>query len=115
MELINEILGKHPLEIWGAGLIWSLIGIIAVKLYYLSDKIESFSLTFWLKDNGIEIIKGIIWAMVIIRLGDVAIDLLKDKFKYDLPETTDFVALMILISGFIQYKLHKKRKPLIKK
>lgn len=114
MNILNELLGENALEIWIAGIFWAFFGIISVKLWFLNSEVK-FNLKYWLNDNILDIVKGLIWALVILRLGDIVIQILKNKFGYDLPETTDFVAAMILISGFIQYRLHKKRKPISKK
>lgn len=113
MELLHQLLGEHAIEIWVAGMFWSLLGIIAVKLWFLNSKVK-FSLKFWLNDNLIDVIKGMFWALVILRLGDYILHLAEDKLKWTIPETTDFVIYMIVISGFIQYKLHKNRKPISK-
>lgn len=114
MELLHQLLGEHAIEVWIAGIFWSLLGIIAVKLYFLNSKVK-FSLRFWLNDNLIDVIKGMFWAIVILRLGDYVIHLLRDKFDFTIPETTDFVIYMIVVSGAIQYKLHKSRKPISNK
>jgi hypothetical protein len=114
MELLHQLLGEHAIEVWIAGLFWSLLGIIAVKLWFLNSKVK-FSLKFWLNDNIIDVTKGFVWAIVILRLGDYVIHLLKDKFEFSIPETTDFVIYMIVISGAIQIKLHKNRKSISKK
>lgn len=113
MELLNQLLGKHAIEVWIAGLAWSLAGIIAVKLYFLNSKVK-FSLKYWLNDNLVDVLKGMFWAMVILRMGDYVLHLAKDKLEWTIPETTDFVIIMIVVSGFIQYKLHKNRKPISK-
>ena len=114
MELLHQLLGEHAIEVWLAGVFWSLLGIIAVKLYFLNSKVK-FSFKFWINDNGLDVVKGMFWAVVILRLGDYVIHLMRDKFEITIPETTDFVIYMIVISGIIQYKLHKNRKPLSKR
>lgn len=113
MELLHQLLGEHAIEVWIAGMFWSLLGIIAVKLYFLNSKVK-FNLKFWINDNLIDVIKGLFWSLVILRLGDYVIHLLRDKFDFTIPETTDFVIYMIVISGAIQYKLHKSRKAISK-
>lgn len=116
-EFINQVFGQHAWQIWGAGLPWSLIAIIGVKMKFLpSDmKWSDFKVKYWLNENGLDILKGILWAMLIMRLGDVAIHLIEKHAAFDVPETTDFVIVMIVISGFIQYRLHKNRTPISKK
>lgn len=114
MEILHQLLGEHSIDIWIAGMFWSLLGILAVKIYFLNAKVK-FSLKFWLNDNLIDVVKGLIWALIILRMGDYAIHLLIERFDFNLPETTDFVIYMILISGAIQYRLHKNRTPISKK
>jgi len=113
-ELAHQLLGEHAVEVWIAGIWWSFLGIVAVKLYYLNPKVK-FSFKFWINDNFLDVVKGLFWALIILRLGDYIIHLAQDKLDWSIPETTDFVIYMIVISGFIQYKLHKKRKPVSKK
>jgi len=59
MELLHEILGEHNIEVWIAGMFWSLLGIIAVKLYFLNSKVD-FNMRYWLNDNGIDVVKGLL-------------------------------------------------------
>lgn len=113
MKIFDELLGAHAIEVWIAGMFWALLGIIAVKLYYAPSK--GFNIKYWLNDNLIDVLKGFLWALVILRLGDYVLKLIATKLDFTIPETTDFVIVMIVISGFIQYKLHKKRKPISKK
>lgn len=113
MEFLNQLLGSHAIEVWGAGLVWSFIGIIAVKLWHIRKGVE-FNFKFWVNDNTIDVAKGMFWALVILRLGDTAIHLAKEKFGFDFPETTDFVIFMLIISGLIQLRLHKNRKAISK-
>lgn len=109
-QLTEQLLGQHTLEIWIAGIIWSFIGIIAIKMWYAPKK--GFKIKFWINDNLIDIFKGLIWALVILRLGDYTLQLIEKFWDYKLPPTTDFVGIMIVISGIIQYFLHKNRTPI---
>jgi hypothetical protein len=109
MILINEFLGSQAVNVWLAGIPWSLIAIFAVKLFFIDSK-KKFNFKYWLNDNILDIVKGFVWSLIILRMGDYAITMLTDKLQLDIPETTDFVIYMIVISGFIQYRLHKKRK-----
>ena len=116
LEKGNSLFGEHAFEVWKAGIIWSLIAILFVKMFYLvraKDKIK-FNLKFWFNDNILDIIFGLFASLVILRLGDYVIELLRNKFSFEIPETTDFVVYMIVISGAIQVYLHKKRKPVSK-
>lgn len=118
-EFINQLLGENTVHIWSAGIIWALMGILIVKTYYLLRKswatpnfwLSKFSLITYMKNNGLDIIFGIIAGLVILRLGDYAFTIL-GKFGYDMGQTDDFVAAMIPVSGFVQVWLHKKRPKL---
>jgi hypothetical protein len=114
MELLKQLLGEHAIEVWIAGMFWSLLGIVAVKLYFLNSKVK-FNFKFWANDNLIDVVKGMFWAMVILRLGDYILHLAETKLNWTIPETSDFVIYMIVISGSIQYYLHRNRKPISKK
>lgn len=116
-NFLHLLIGQHALDVWGAGLIWSIIGMIAVKLRFLPNDLtwNSFKFFYWLNDNAIDFIKGIWWSLVALRLGDILIHLIEKYTEFVLPETTDFVIIMILVSGLIQYKLHKNRKPISEK
>lgn len=113
MKLLHELLGEHTVEIWLAGVFWSIMGIAFIKVYFYNRK-NKFSLKCWLNDNLRDVILGLIASLLILRLGDYVIHFLRDRFNFTIPETTDFVVYMIIISGSIQVYLHKKRKPLSK-
>ena len=122
MEIISNtlhaIFGEHAIDIWVAGFIWALIGIIGVKVWFLIREhhvnIKSFKFKFWINDNAIDVIAGMVFSLIILRLGDYVIHLLQDKWAFTIPETTDFVIYMIVISGAIQWYLHKNRTPVSK-
>ena len=108
MNLINQLLGTQPFSVWLAGMFWAFMGIMAIKLYYYKPT-AVFSLKFWIKDNTLDILKGLFWALIILRLSDYGISLLRSKTELNIPTTPDFVIYMIIISGVIQVKLHKNR------
>jgi len=112
-KFLEQLLGQHGWEIWIAGLIWSLLGIALIKIYFY-DKTVRFSLKFWLNDNFRDVLLGIVANLILLRLGDYGIQLLTERFGYDIGTTSDFVGLMIVVSAFIQYKLHKNREKLKK-
>lgn len=110
---LQQLLGQHTLAIWGAGIIWSILGIALVKVWAIPRGVKLKPL-FWLNDNIRDIILGLLSSLVLMRLGDWGIHLIKQNFWENMPETTDIVAIMIVISGALQYWLHKKRKPISK-
>lgn len=108
----SAFFGKHALEIWGAGLFWSVLAIMLFKLLQMvlstEFKFKNFKLKYWINDNILDLIGGIVISAIILRLGDYAFHV-AEKGGYVLGETTDFVAWMIPISFLLQYWLHKKR------
>ena len=111
-EFLRQLLGDNNGAIWLAGMIWSLIGVLLIKVYFYDRNTGKFNFKFWLNDNGRDVLLGIIISAIALRLGDYSLEFLRDKFGYNLGETSDFVGAMILISAFVQYKLHKKRHKL---
>lgn len=105
-EILKHLLGEQPFQVWIAGFVWSFIGILTVKVYFLKN-IKNFSLKIWFNDNTIDVTKGLFLSAVILRLGDVAFEIAKNSFGYNLGQTKDFVSGMILISMAIQVWLHK--------
>jgi hypothetical protein len=114
IKILQEIGGDHTIEVWVAALFWSLIGIIGIKLWAYKKR-NKFNFKFWLNDNVRDIIFGIILSMVILRLGDYLIYIINNNTSFKIPETEDFIAMMIVISAYVQYKLHKSRTPISKR
>lgn len=112
-NFIDQLLGQHLLSVWSAGLIWCIIGISLVKAYFF-DRKKNNKLKFYLNDNAQDVILGIIICLILLRLGDYAFNV-AEHLGYTLGDTTDFVAWMIPISCIVQYKLHKRRKPISNK
>lgn len=120
-EFINQLLGEHTVAIWTAGILWALIGIFAFKLFVVVKKswsdpdfLKNFRWKVWFNENVLDIVFGVLLALIILRLGDYTFELANKKFGYDWGRPEDFVAFMIPISAFIQWQLHKRR-PVISK
>lgn len=115
-NLLQQLLGNQPLEVWIAGMVWSLVGIALVKLFYVWQKIggtnKRFSIVTWLNHNTIDVILGLLAGLVILRLEDYTLTLIAKWTTFEVPATEDFVVIMIVLSGFIQVGLHKKGIPL---
>ena len=119
-QFVDQLLGQNTFAIWAAGIIWALMGIFAFKLfvvvkksYSTPDFFKSWSWKVWLNENVLDIVFGIVLALIILRLGDYAFTI-ANKLGYEWGQTEDFVAWMIAISAFIQWQLHKRR-PVISK
>ena len=108
----QALFGEHGFEVWIGAFIWTLIGIVLVKTYFYNSA-NKFNLKFWLNDNLKDTLLGLLSSLVILRLGDGTLHILEDKFDYSVPfDTNDFVGFLLVVSIFIQYKLHKARKPI---
>lgn len=113
MELWKQLQGGNTIEIWFAGLIWTIIGISLVKLYYYKKNYK-FNLKYWLNDNIKDVALGLLISLVLLRMGNFGLRIFEKVFSYKLGEVKDFVAFMLFASIFIQYQLHKRRKPISK-
>ncbi len=111
---MEQLFGQHALSVWAAGIIWTLVGIALVKTYYY-DRDVQFNLKYYLNDNVRDILLGTIIGLIVLRLGDYAVHFIQERVGFDVPQTKDFVGLMIIISAAIQVKLHKERNPVSKK
>lgn len=113
MDLKTAIFGDHELTIWVASIIWAFIGALIVKVKYLPKNLtwEQFSFKKWLNENVFDFVKAISYAVIILRLGDVAIQLFEyysgDKIPF---QVTDFVMFVMFVSIYIQVKLHNNKK-----
>lgn len=117
MEKTNNFLGEHTeLDLWLSGFFWVGIALILYKIFEIikSDKVtfNSFKWRLWLNANFFSVLFGMIASLLILRIGDYVFHI-AEKFGYPFIETTDFVAWMIPVTWFIQWKLEKYQKPAI--
>lgn len=111
--LIKHLQGGNALEVWIAGLIWTCIGIALVKLYFYKREYK-FNILYWLNDNIKDVGLGLLICLILLRMGNLAIKLIEQISNYQLGEVKDFVAFLLFTAIFIQYRLHKARKPISK-
>jgi len=114
MEEVNTFFGEHALDIWGSGIVWTIIGIFAIKIYYLvagGVTLNSFSFKYWINENFFDVLLGFVMSLLILRGGDALVHWGQNKLGWTIPDTQDFVIVMIAISGLLQIFLHKIRKP----
>lgn len=112
-QFIDQLLGEHTFAIWVAGILWAFIGIAAFKLWSVwkaknKDPKFKFSFKTWFNENTIDFMIGVVVALIVLRMGDYSFQLAA-KFGYDWGRSEDFVAAMIPISAFIQWRLDKAR------
>lgn len=113
MTLKEAIFGEHGLQVWIAAMLWTMVGIAIVKTYYY-NRANKFNLRFWLNDNLKDVLLGFLSCLVGLRLADQLIHLLAEN-GISLPiDTDDFVIVMLVVSIYIQNRLHKNRNPISK-
>lgn len=110
---MEKFLGQHAIEIWLSGIYWALLSIILVKVYYYNAA-NKFNLKYWFNDNIKDVILGFGATLLVLRLGDYAFHI-AEQFGFNVGEVNDFVAFIIPVSIYIQYKLHNSRKPISKR
>lgn len=113
MEEIT-FLGEHSLSTWIEGIIWSFMGIALIKVYYYDNSV-GFNWKYYLNDNIKDILLGILSSLIVLRMGSYVISVIQNGFGIEIPYTEDVVSLVIVISAYIQVKLHKNRKPISRK
>ena len=109
---------QHTWQDWADGLFWSFIGILVVKFLMLVLKgitWQMFKFKHWFNENTFDVILGLIISACLLRGGDVLIHWIADKFNWTLPHTTDFTILLMVLSGLIQWGLHKIGRKAINK
>lgn len=116
LSIKTAFFGNQDLSVWLAGLIWSFVGIVGVKVWFLQNgfSLKTFSFKYWLNDNLVDILKGLVVSIVMLRLEDYGLSLLRDKFQINVPDSADFVMILLVLSAIVQIRLHKKRTPLSK-
>ena len=116
LSIKTAFFGNQDISVWLAGLVWSFVGILGVKIWFLQNGFDfkTFSFKYWINDNLVDILKGLMISIVMLRLEDYGLSLLKNKFQINVPESADFVMILLVLSALVQIRLHKKRTPLSK-
>lgn len=113
MDFQTALLGEHTVEIWIASLLWAFLGALIVKIKYLPKNLKwsEFSFKLWFNENIFDFIKAISYAVILLRLGDAAIQLFEHYSGDKIPfEVTDFAMFVMFVSIYIQVKLHNNKK-----
>lgn len=117
MSLLNELLGTISVHTWiSACIVWIPMALVTYKLLEIvkSKKVtlSTFKIKYWLNANFFVVLFGYVLSLIILRLGDYAF-YLAGKFNYELGQTEDFVAWLIPLTWFIQWRLEAYKKPAI--
>lgn len=113
MDFLTHLQGGNSIEVWVSGIAWSFVGIALVKLFYYK-RTSAFSFKFWINDNIKDVGLGFLLSLIVLRMGNFGVRMFERAFDWQIGEVEDFVAFMIFVSIFIQYKLHKNREPISK-
>lgn len=115
MENIEQI-QLSPWELWSHAIWWTLIGIALVKaIYYPYGTVKFWS---WIKGRPIlDVIRGILITLVVVKLGDVVIDV-AEAFGLNVSALNKVfekighkpVELSLVVAMFVQYKIYMWRK-----
>jgi hypothetical protein len=92
-------------------LLWTFIGIAFVKTVVFPYK-ERPTIKEWLRDNFIDIVRGVVFTMVFTKLGTVSFEILADQFDmsinildklegYNLDESQLYLTTSIIFQGFL--------------
>jgi len=107
---------KETLTLWGSAIGWTLVGIAFFKAWQY-DKAVTFKPWYWMRNNILDVIRGILLTMVVLKLGDITVELLKylgvDFTNVNVAFSelgTDPVQLSLLISIIAQYYIYKRSK-----
>lgn len=102
---------------WISAIGWSLIGILFQKSWIFPHGTTSFSLTRWINENLIDVIRGLLLTLVVVKLGDivfqvlffVGIDLrgISEAIK---EVGVDPIQLSLIVAIAAQYLLYKRKQ-----
>lgn len=104
-----------PLD-WLSAIGWTLIGIAFVKALIFPHGV-SFSLRRWVKENLIDVIRGLLLTLITLKLGLIVIDLLQTYLGVNFEGIEkgiesaglDPIQLALVIAIVFQYWLYKRR------
>ena len=116
MEEVTNAIELSPWELWSQAIFWTVIGIALVKaIFYPYGAVKFWS---WIKGRPIlDVIRGILITLVVVKLGDVVIDIAKalgldmsamDKVFEKIGHKP--VELSLVVAMFVQYKIYMWRK-----
>lgn len=107
---------SETLALWGSAIGWTLVGILFVKVWQYDKKVK-FDPMFWIKDNTLDILRGIFLTLIVLKLGDITVEVLK-YMGVDFTSVNnvfnevgaDPVQLSLVIAILAQYYLYKRKE-----
>jgi hypothetical protein len=113
-----EEITLNPLELWSHALGWTLIGITFVKLLVLDKSVilnKEFDWVYYLKNNILDVLRGLTLTLITIKLGEVVFSLL-GTFGIDFNGVTsaiqdaglDPVQISLVVAIAFQWWLYKR-------
>lgn len=70
-----ENIELSPWQLWGSAIGWTIIGVTFIKLL-VYPRSEKFKPWYWLKDNGRDVLLGILLTLITVKLGAIIFDML---------------------------------------
>lgn len=111
-----EQIELSPWELWGHAIGWTIIGVTFIKLLVYPRK-EKFRFWFWIKDNGRDVILGVLLTLITVKLGAILFDVLEaigisfGPVQQVIQEAgLDPVQVSLVIAMMFQWWLFKRRK-----
>jgi hypothetical protein len=116
METVAEQVIENTWKLWGNAIGWAMIGILFVKAMAYKRKTK-FSISFWIGDNIVDVVRGLFLTLITVKLGDIIIDILKvggldlSWVKEAMNSTNmDPIQFSLVIAILFQYWLLRRRE-----
>ena len=113
-----EEITLNPLALWTQAIGWTLIGIAFVKLLVLDKSVilkKEFDWVFYIKNNILDVLRGVTLTLITVKLGEVVFSLL-GTFGIDFNGVTeaikeaglDPVQISLVVAIAFQWWLYKR-------
>ena len=113
-----EEITLNPLALWTQAIGWTLIGIAFVKLLVLDKSVilkKEFNWVFYIKNNILDVLRGVTLTLITVKLGEVIFSLL-GTFGIDFNGVTetireaglDPVQISLVVAIAFQWWLYKR-------
>lgn len=101
---------------WFSAMGWTIIGILFYKAWIYPHG-AGFNVKKWFKENIADVIRGLLFTLILVKLGDVVFQLLA-VFGIDVSVISEMIKkanldpiqLSLIASVWIQHVLYKRRK-----
>lgn len=102
---------------WLSAIGWTLIGIAFIKSIEYNNN-NKFSLSYWMKNNIIDVIRGLLLTLVTMKLGSIVVDLLEIYLGFDFNKIRGAITeaglspvqFSLVLAIIFQYWLLKRKK-----